>query len=78
MHRETPHNLVSDFSVRIMGSSSDCSRGEHFVLVELLNQGQELGDQVDDLGDDVQIRNGGQISELHNGPFIRSATSLVT
>ncbi|PSA86101.1 hypothetical protein BT095_10170, partial [Corynebacterium diphtheriae] len=22
MHRETPHNLVSDFSVRIMGSSS--------------------------------------------------------
>ncbi|RKW82685.1 hypothetical protein D9B87_12140, partial [Corynebacterium diphtheriae] len=23
MHRETPHNLVSDFSVRIMGSSSE-------------------------------------------------------
>ncbi|RKW83866.1 hypothetical protein D9B52_00880 [Corynebacterium diphtheriae] len=22
MHRKTPHNLVSDFSVRIMGSSS--------------------------------------------------------
>ncbi|WP_220453871.1 hypothetical protein, partial [Corynebacterium diphtheriae] len=47
------------------------------LLFELLNQGEKLGDQVDDLGDDIQIRNGRQIIEVHNGPFIRSVTFLV-
>ncbi|AVH82694.1 hypothetical protein C6M98_01455 [Corynebacterium diphtheriae] len=42
MHRETPHNLVSDFSVRIMGSSSLQSLGGFFY--DLPNYG--IGDRL--------------------------------